>query len=117
VFRVVEVDVQQPGTVATFVRAIWVAVASLRQFFTRTGHQYTKFNYLGEWHSHPSFGLHPSDRDGDTMQGIVDDPEVGANFAVLLIVRLVDRKLDGRAFVYTPGGPVQPASLVLEDAT
>ena len=34
VFRVVEVSVQQPGTMATFVRAIWGAVTSLRRFFT-----------------------------------------------------------------------------------
>ena len=68
VFRVIEVTVQQAGTVTTFVRLIWDAVASLGRFFARTGHQYTKFNYLGEWHSHPSFRLHPSDRDSATIR-------------------------------------------------
>lgn len=116
VFRVVEVTVQQPGTVATFVRMIWDAVASLGRFFARTGHQYTKFNYLGEWHSHPAFRLHPSDRDSATMWGIVEDPEVGANFTVLLIVRLQEGSLEGQAFVYLPGEKMQPAALVMEGA-
>jgi len=117
VFRVVEVTVQQPGTVASFVRMIWGAVTSLRRFFARTDHQYTKFNSLGEWHSHPSFRLEPSDRDSATMWGIVEDPEVGANFAVLLIVRLQDGSLEGQAFVYLPGKTTQPAVLVMEGPT
>lgn len=113
-FSVAEITVQRAGTVATFVRAIWDAVTSLKQFFAKKDHQYTRFNYLGEWHSHPSFQLHPSDRDSATMWGIVEDPEVGANFAVLLIVRMRDCELDGRAFVYLPGKKMQPATLVLE---
>lgn len=117
VFRVVDVTVQSAGTVASFVRAIWDAVASLRRFFARTSYQYTKFNYLGEWHSHPSFRLHPSDRDSATMWGIVEDPEVGANFAVLLIVRLQDSNLEGQAFVYLTDKTMQPAALVMEGAT
>lgn len=117
VFRVAEVTVQREGTVATFVRLIWDAVTSLKQFFARTGHQYRRFNYLGEWHSHPSFRLHPSDRDSETMWGIVDDPEVGANFAVLLIVRLQEGRLDGQGFVYLPGNQMQPVTLVMEEST
>ena len=113
-FSVAEITVQRAGTVATFVRAIWDAVTSLKQFFAKKDHQYTRFNYLGEWHSHPSFQLHPSDRDSVTMWGIVEDPEVGANFAVLLIVRMQDGELDGRAFVYLPGKKMEPATLVLE---
>lgn len=117
VFHVVEVTVQQLGTVATFVRMIWDAVTSLKRFFAKTGHQYTRFNYLGEWHSHPSFRLEPSDRDSATMAGIVEDPEVGANFAVLLIVRLQNDKLDGQAFVYMPAKEMQPVDLLMEGMT
>lgn len=113
-FGVAEVTVQRAGTVAAFVRAVWDAVTSLKQFFVKKNHHYTRFNYLGEWHSHPSFQLHPSDRDSATMWGIVEDPEVGANFAVLLIVRMQDGELDGRAFVYLPGKKMQPVTLVLE---
>lgn len=117
VFRVVQVTSEQPGTVATFVRTIWGAVTSLRRYFARTGHQYTRFNYLGEWHSHPSFRLDPSERDSETMWGIVEDPEVGANFAVLLIIRLQGSHLEGQAFVYLPGKAMRPASLVMEGTT
>ena len=117
VFRVVEVTVQQPGTAATFVRKLWGAVAMLMGFFARTAHKYTKFNYLGEWHSHPSFRLDPSARDRATMRGIVEDPEVGANFAVLMIVRLQEGRLRGQAFVCLPGKTMQPAALVMEGPT
>jgi proteasome lid subunit RPN8/RPN11 len=117
VFSVVEVTVQREGTVASFVRLVWDAVNSLKQFFAKTGHQYRRFNYLGEWHSHPSFRLHPSDQDSDTMWGIVDDPEVGANFVVLLIVRLQDGRLDGQGFGYLPGKQMQTVTLVMEGAT
>ena len=47
----------------------------------------------------------------------MDDPEVGANFAVLLIVRLQNDKLDGQAFIYMPGKQMQPADLLMEGMT
>jgi [CysO sulfur-carrier protein]-S-L-cysteine hydrolase len=60
----------------------------LEQFFQRTGHNYQRFNYLGEWHSHPSFSVRPSTKDVDTMTDIVTDPSSAISFAILLIVRL-----------------------------
>jgi hypothetical protein len=62
--------------------------ARLRAFFQRAQHDYTRFNYIGEWHSHPSFEPIPSLRDDTSMREIIQDPEVGANFVVLLIVKL-----------------------------
>jgi [CysO sulfur-carrier protein]-S-L-cysteine hydrolase len=60
----------------------------LNEFFQRTGHNYQRFNYLGEWHSHPSFSVRPSTEDVDTMTDIVSDPSSAISFAILLIVRL-----------------------------
>jgi len=60
--------------------------------FERTGADYKRFNYLGEWHSHPSFLPVPSETDLETMQSIVEDPQVGANFLVLMIVKLQGRR-------------------------
>jgi hypothetical protein len=76
------------GSFAQYARGVWRHRAGLRAFFRRTGDQFTRFNYLGEWHSRPSFSLEPSGTDVAAMRSIVDDPTVGATFAVLLIVRL-----------------------------
>lgn len=88
-FRVVDISVQRSGgSHACFIRHPKDHEAHLERFFARTGADYTRFNYLGEWHSHPSFKAVPSDTDMETMQSIVNDPAVGANFLVLLIAKL-----------------------------
>src|SRR5213596_1840382 len=79
-FRVMEVTVQRRGgTFAAFIRIVADILAPLRAFFDATKHDYTRFNYLGEWHSHHSFALEPSGRDHDTMCHIVTDPQLGAH--------------------------------------
>lgn len=89
VFRIVDISVQlNGGTAAHFVRDPEHHRAFLVDFFARTGHDYQRFNYLGEWHSHPRFLPLPSGEDFDTMLQIVADPAVGANFVVLIIARL-----------------------------
>jgi hypothetical protein len=66
--------------------------AQLDAFFEQTGNNYARFNYLGEWHSHPHFAPLPSDEDVNTMQSIVDDPIADMNFLVLLVVRLTAKQ-------------------------
>jgi [CysO sulfur-carrier protein]-S-L-cysteine hydrolase len=61
---------------------------ALDEFFRRTGRDFQRFNYLGEWHSHPSFSVYPSTQDINTMTEIVENQSSLINFAVLLIVRL-----------------------------
>jgi molybdopterin/thiamine biosynthesis adenylyltransferase len=121
IFRVKDLTVQRRGgTFASFVREVWAAIVRLRRFFVETGHDYTRYNYLGEWHSHPSFPAEPSRRDSETMWRIVEDPEVGANFAVLMIVRLgagSGREIEGSAWAYLPGRRRLGASLEVEEAT
>jgi len=103
VFRVVEATVEGAGSVANFVRGIINSLGQLERFFHKTKRDYRRFNYLGEWHSHPSFVLYPSATDDQTMFDIVNDPATGARFALSLIVKLVDHNLEVRAFVYFPG--------------
>jgi [CysO sulfur-carrier protein]-S-L-cysteine hydrolase len=104
VFRVKDLTVQRRGgTFASFVREVGAALTPLRRFFRDTGQDYVRYNYLGEWHSHPSFTPEPSHRDSESMWRLVEDPAVGANFAVLLIVRLRDgENLEGSAMAYLP---------------
>jgi integrative and conjugative element protein (TIGR02256 family) len=88
VFRVVDITVQRAGgSCAAFTRDPRRHETQLREFFRRTGKNYTRFNYLGEWHSHPSFAPVPSSTDVQTMQSLVSDPSAGVNFLVLLICK------------------------------
>jgi hypothetical protein len=104
-FEVRDLTVHRHGAFASFVRRIEDAVGRLRLFFDRSEHDYARFNYLGEWHSHPSFEPMPSMKDDTSMFQIVQDSEVGANFAVLLIVKLdLSGQLIGSAHTYLPNG-------------
>src|SRR2546425_7841442 len=38
---------------------------ALNEFFEKTGRDFSRFNYLGEWHSHPSFSITPSIEDAE----------------------------------------------------
>lgn len=113
-FRVVDFTVDHGGgTVATFVRSLRAVLQALTRFFDRTGHNYRRFNYLGEWHSHPSFSLTPSSRDIDSVQSIADDPEVGANFVSFLIVKLGEEgALEGSVTVFQAGVSPQRGAIV-----
>ena len=116
-FRIEDLHVQRSGgSFAFFLRQVQSFLVPLERFFDQTGHRYTEYNYLGEWHSHPSFSLRPSGTDTASMQEIVDDPEVGATFAVLLITKLCDsRQLAGRVYVFMPDRPYFEAIFELED--
>ncbi len=117
-FRIASITVQtRGGAFASFVRLVQYVVRPLAEFFCKTDHQYTRFNYLGEWHSHHSFDLGSSSADRSTMRELVEDPAVGANFAILLIVRLrAKTELEGRITVFLPGGRTETGHLVMEKA-
>jgi len=88
-FRIVDFSVDAfSGSHTHFCRDPEVHRNTLDEFFDRTGLDYQRFNYLGEWHSHPSFSIHPSVEDIETMTDIVDNGASAIAFAALLIVRL-----------------------------
>ena len=119
-FRVADFTVDhRGGTIATFVRSLRAVLQALTRFFDRTEHDYKRFNYLGEWHSHPSFAPTPSKRDIESVQSIVDDKDGGANFVALLIVNLTaEYRIDASATIFRGTTPPVPARLVFagEDA-
>ena len=87
-FRIVDFSVDETtGSVAHFVRNPDHHAVALEDFYRRTGADYRRFNYLGEWHSHPSFSVQPSQEDLTSMQSLVDF-ESDIEFSALLIVRL-----------------------------
>jgi [CysO sulfur-carrier protein]-S-L-cysteine hydrolase len=108
-FKLLEITIQRNGgTISHFVRVPKLHEDAIQRFFERTGHDYERFNYLGEWHSHPLFPTKPSWADVRSMYRIVADPDVGANFAALLIVRLTSPSdLEMSACVFRSGVSVQ----------
>ena len=116
-FRVHEATVQSDaGTTGSFLRAPHQAATALSRFFDETGHDYLRFNYIGEWHSHPLLPLEPSFRDHATMWSILHDKTVGAGFAVLLILSLdSDMRLLTNASAYVRGHKPSKVIVIREE--
>lgn len=114
-FKVCDLTVQRiKGGFAFFERLLQGMIEPLKRFFRKTNQNYGKFNYLGEWHSHPSFLLLPSVVDNATMSAIAEDEELGANFVVLLIVKLTSiDELKGTVTFYFPDGRCNQGELIL----
>jgi len=88
-FRVMDFSVDlYSGSHTSFRRDPRLHQEALNTFFDRTGRDFSRFNYLGEWHSHPTFSVHPSVEDAATMTELVTNDRTAIAFAVLLIVRL-----------------------------
>jgi hypothetical protein len=113
-FRVTLLTIQRGGgTIARFVRMVEDALHALTRFFKETRNDYTRFNYLGEWHSHPLFIPQPSPQDDATMMKIILDERVGATFAVLMVAKMVESQLVATLSLYTRSGRA-PAILLWE---
>ncbi len=113
-FHVIDLTIQaRKGTLGSFIRLVTSAVAALKKFFEKTKKDYTRFNYLGEWHSHPSFMTFPSRKDIISMIEIIKDKEVGANFAVLIILKLNEHdSLVGSATAFYPDSRISECNLI-----
>jgi proteasome lid subunit RPN8/RPN11 len=87
-FRVVDFSADETtGSAVHFVRNSEQHTQALESFFQQTNCDFRRFNYLGEWHSHPRFPTLPSYEDIGSMQSLVNG-ERDIAFACLLIVRL-----------------------------
>lgn len=113
-FVVTHITVHRKGTIAAFIRKIEDAISRMKHFFHQSNEDYQRFNYIGEWHSHPLFPAYPSAQDDSSMLEIVSDDSVGANFAVLLIVKLdTNQNLTGSVHTYLPNGLRSQSTLVV----
>ena len=110
-FVITELSIQaRKGTFARFVVDVVAATKAALRFFDSTRHQYTRYNYIGEWHSHPSFAVMPSGQDLASMRRLVTEEEFAGTFAVLMIVRL-DSNLEAGAWYFDPCGREGDAEL------
>lgn len=103
-FLVVDLSVQRNGTHSHFERDPHQHREFIRRFHQRTGHKPERFNYLGEWHSHPVYPATPSDVDFRQMQHLVEEAEQKSTFLILVIVTLgLNSELRGSAYGFRPG--------------
>lgn len=104
-FVVTELTVQKKlGTFSRFVVDLIQTARDAARFFDHTAHQYARYNYIGEWHSHPNFAIRPSDVDIETMLRLVTDHDFKGRFAVLMIARLYGHKLAYGTWLFEPSG-------------
>jgi integrative and conjugative element protein (TIGR02256 family) len=102
-FMVVDLSVQRDGTSSRFERDPERHRAFIRRFHDRMGNQPERFNYLGEWHSHPSYYATPSNEDFQQMQELIEEVEQRSNFLVLMVIKLGDRgELRGSVYGFRP---------------
>ena len=89
-FRIVEATRQRffGGTATTFKRRGTAARKDILDLHKKVGGDPKRFNYLGEWHSHPNAPAIPSLQDEVTMRELLADQGGAVNFLVLLIVKL-----------------------------
>ncbi len=106
-FRIVKATQQAlgGGNTTRFNRRGFHARTEIKRLHNRYGGHATRFNYLGEWHSHPNVPAFPSVQDELTMRELLADQSGAVNFLVLAIVRLgVTRALEIGAFAYLTSG-------------
>ena len=114
-FRVTELTIQERrGSFARFIVDLLQAARDALKFFERTEHRYTRFNYIGEWHSHPSFEVRPSATDADSMRLIVQDRGFRGHFAILMIARKDPSQLTCGAWLFDPTGAERSVTLEIE---
>ncbi len=113
-FRLIDFSLDHfSGSHTHFRRDPHVHQKALDEFFEKTGRDFSRFNYLGEWHSHPSFSVTPSGEDRETMQSLVENRTGAISFALLLIVRLRFRLwMDYSLTTFACGYPPQRARIV-----
>jgi integrative and conjugative element protein (TIGR02256 family) len=111
-FRIVDFSIdRETGSAAHFVRSPEHHRSALEQFFDRTGNNYERFNYLGEWHSHPNYPAIPSRADIEAMIDLIHG-ERDIPFAVLLIVRAMWwRRIACSATLFQKGAQPEPVRL------
>lgn len=114
-FRIVEITAQtRGGRTSRFKRRSRPAIKALRKFSASYGQEYKKYNYLGEWHSHPTAPVLPSSVDQKTMQELLAHPEIRANFLVLIIVKLVAEGVEVFAMTFLSSGQKLQCNIIIE---
>lgn len=69
-----------------------------RKYHEKHNNDFKNHNYIGDWHSHPSFECYPSGFDQLEVQA--DLQQSNARFLIQTILKIKDDKLVGNCFLY-----------------
>jgi proteasome lid subunit RPN8/RPN11 len=87
----------------------------LDQLLAENGNRLGRVDYLGEWHSHPTFPPVPSEMDMAAMIDMVENSV--PSFAALVIVRLLGAaKIEATITTFQRGEPPVKGRLIIDDA-
>ena len=73
---------------------------------------YVNHNYIGDWHSHPSFELFPSSFDQEEVKR--DLKKSNARFLIQIIFKLEKDTLKGNAFFYDKYKSAEKINLIIK---
>ena len=83
------------------------------EYFKRHMDDYENHNYIGDWHSHPSFSCYPSMFD---KEEVIKDLECSnAKFLIQVILKDDNNKLIGNAFLYNMCETATKVKLIIEN--
>lgn len=117
-FRIIEATRQRfwGGTAMTFKRRGSGARKDILALHEKFGGDSERFNYLGEWHSHPNAPAMPSLQDEITMCNLLAEQGAAVNFLVLIIVKLDEAELFHiGAITYLASGHKLNCEIKIED--
>lgn len=82
-----------------------------KKYHEKYSFDYEKYNYIGDWHSHPSFSCFPSTY--DKKEAIDDFKKSNANFIVQFIFKNENDSLIGKAFLYDNSNNALEVNLII----
>ncbi|HHX70090.1 MAG TPA: hypothetical protein GX708_18830 [Gallicola sp.] len=83
-----------------------------KNYFDKHVGEYHIHNYLGDWHSHPSFSCTPSSYDVKEVEE--DLKKSNAKFLVQIILKDQNNKLVGNAFYYNENISAKKIDLIIQ---
>ena len=81
-------------------------------FYKSKGHDYKHYNYIGDWHSHPSFECVPSIFDKKEIDDELNHSN--AYFLIQIILKVKEGLLLGRCFLYNDVDCGKEIEMVIE---
>ena len=117
-FKVIQATKQNKGGNQThFQRDASKAIKDIGRLNARYKNNHERFNYLGEWHSHPNVPALPSAQDEATMRQLLVESDATVNFLVLIIIRLNNNKnIEMSAHAYLASDHIIQCNIELESS-
>ena len=117
-FRIVDFTLQKiwGGTPTSFRRNGSDARRQVLELHEAFGNEPNRFNYFGEWHSHPNAPPIPSLQDELTMRQLLAEQGDAVNFLVLIIAKLIQQNQLGlEPVAYLSSGQKIACEINVED--